>query len=94
MSKLDETNGAPGGEPNDGTETPPRDLLQQRIRELERENARLRDELARVSELRETELLELQAHRVRNLPASEAEWRSGAGRDVHRRVGCGIGGSE
>jgi len=69
MANLDDDPPA-GGPDGDGIG----ETLEQRVARLERENERLRLELADLKQLRAADQLELRAHRTRGLPAGKAEW--------------------
>jgi predicted nucleic acid-binding Zn-ribbon protein len=74
MANLDEPNGTPGsGDEQNGQPKPARDALEQRVRELEQENAALRGELdsLRVRHQKDRDLLD--ALILSGLPADEHE---------------------
>lgn len=82
MSKLDETNGTPDGGSGDGAEPADRDPLTRRVQELERENARLRAELAEVRAAAARDRDVLNALIRDDLPRTEAERREWEANDT------------
>jgi hypothetical protein len=75
MAHLDDDNPTAGaGDLNGSSESPSAAGLEQRVKALEQENARLRAELADLNRARELDQLELSAHRLRGLPTSKEQW--------------------
>ena len=76
MSNLDEPNGTPGGAGQNG-EAQPRDRgeLEARVRELEKENARLQAELMESQAARTRDRDLLNAMILDDLPQNEEEYR-------------------
>lgn len=73
MANLDDTT-PPGGGGSAPEERSTPTQLEMRVHRLEAETQRLRDELYHVRKVREHELKELHAHRMRGMPATAAEF--------------------
>ncbi len=76
MSNLDEPNGAAGNADQNGdTERESRDALERRVRELEKENARLQTELGESQARLAQERGLLKGMILDDLPQTEAEYK-------------------